>query len=281
MLVTPQVHFPRSAPIALGGTTDAVLLASLRGVLSARVTAGSVVLQLLRWLDGVGGWEIVRANGRPVAIRPSIFSADGVSAGEFSAGSGYYTALLTTAPPDGDLANLAAVDIADLGAGASTTIDAADVEYTPTDPGNWDAPPTDGQEAWDELASRVRNLENTPGTAQQIYTVAMGVTTLQLLYRSGSGTAALADASDPAKMPAIGFVASKPSATTAVLADEDELGGFVGLTPGAVYYADPATPGGITATQPVTAGQVAQPIGEAKSATVLTVRITGNPPVYL
>lgn len=158
---------------------------------------------------------------------------------------------------------------------------ASGVTYTPTVPGDWDGPPTEGQAAWDELAARVRVLENTPGTGQQTYTVAMGVTTLQLLYRSGSGTAALADASDPNKMPAIGFVASKPSATTAVLADEDELGGFVGLTPGAVYYADPATPGGITATQPVTPGHVAQPVGEAKSATVLTVRITGNPPVYL
>ena len=162
MLVTPQVQFPRSAPIALGGTTDAVLLATLRGVISARVTAGSVVLQLLRWLDGVGGWEIVRATGQPVAIRPSILSADGVSASEFLAGGGYYTALLTTAPPDGDLANLAAVDIADFGAGVSTTIDAVDVEYQPSVPSNWDGPPTQGQEAWDELAARVRTLENDP-----------------------------------------------------------------------------------------------------------------------
>ena len=158
---------------------------------------------------------------------------------------------------------------------------AANVAYTPSDPGNWDDTITQVQAGLDEIASRVRVLENTPGTGQQTYTVAMGVTTLQLLYRSGSGTAALADASDPNKMPAIGFVASKPTATTAVLADEDELGGFVGLTPGAAYYADPATPGGITATQPTTPGQVAQAVGEAKTATVLTIRITGNPPQFL
>lgn len=160
-------------------------------------------------------------------------------------------------------------------------VSAPAVTYTPTTPSDWDGPPTDGQEAWDELAARVRALELTPGLAQQIYTVGAGIAVRELLYRSGSGTAALADASDPAKMPAIGFVASKPTATSAVLADEDELDGFVGLTPGAVYYADPTTPGGITATQPVTVGHVAQAIGEAKSATVLTVRITGNPPVYL
>lgn len=164
---------------------------------------------------------------------------------------------------------------------APANAQAGNISYTPTVPGDWDGPPTEGQAAWDELAARVRVLENTPGTGQQTYTVAMGVTTLQLLYRSGTGAAALADASNPAKMPAIGFVASKPTATTAVLADEDELGGFVGLTPGAAYYADPATPGGITATQPTTPGQVAQAVGEAKTATVLTIRITGNPPQFL
>jgi len=158
---------------------------------------------------------------------------------------------------------------------------ASAIPYTPTAPGNWNGPPTDGQEAWDELAARVRILESTPGAAQQVYTVSAGVTVPQLLYRSGTGAAALADASNPAKMPAIGFVASKPTATTAVLADEDELGGFVGLTPGAAYYADPATPGGITATQPTTPGQVAQAVGEAKTATVMTIRITGNPPQFL
>lgn len=162
---------------------------------------------------------------------------------------------------------------------APATGTAADISYTPSVPANWDGPPTDGQEAWDELASRVRTLENTPGSGQQLYTVAMGVTTLQLLYHSGSGTAALADASDPAKMPAIGFVASKPSATTAVLADEDELGGFVGLTPGAVYYANPAVPGGITTTQP-TAPNVAQEVGVAKTSTILTVKIASNPPIF-
>lgn len=164
---------------------------------------------------------------------------------------------------------------------APANAQAGNVIYTPTVPSDWDGTITEGQAAWDELAARVRVLESTPGATQQIYTVSAGVTVRQLLYRSGTGAAALADASNPAKMPAIGFVASKPTATTAVLADEDELGGFVGLTPGAAYYADPATPGGITATQPTTPGQVAQAVGEAKTATVLTIRITGNPPQFL
>jgi len=45
---------------------------------------------------------------------------------------------------------------------APATGTAADISYTPSVPANWDGPPTDGQEAWDELASRVRTLENDP-----------------------------------------------------------------------------------------------------------------------
>ena len=114
----------------------------------------------------------------------------------------------------------------------------------------------------------------------QTFTCPSGVTVRQLLYQSGSGAADLADASNAAKMPAIGFVASKPTSTSCTLQDEDELSGFAGLTPGAVYYADPATPGGITSTLPdVTAGKVVQQVGVAKSATVLRVDISTPPPV--
>ena len=45
---------------------------------------------------------------------------------------------------------------------APLTVTAADVSYTPKVPHDWDGPPTQGQEAWDELAARVRKLENDP-----------------------------------------------------------------------------------------------------------------------
>jgi hypothetical protein len=54
------------------------------------------------------------------------------------------------------------------------------------------------------------------------------------------------------------------------------LGGFTGLTPGAPYYADPTVEGGITSTVPSTVGQWVVPVGVAKSATELVVRI-GEP----
>jgi hypothetical protein len=57
---------------------------------------------------------------------------------------------------------------------------------------------------------------------------------------------------------------------------EGVLGGFTGLTAGAAYYADPTTAGAITSTVPSTVGQWVVPVGVAKSATELIVRI-GEP----
>lgn len=44
-----------------------------------------------------------------------------------------------------------------------------------------------------------------------------------------------------------------------------------GLTPGLVYYADPTTPGNITATKPTTSGQWVVPVGIAMSTTLLNI----------
>ena len=49
-----------------------------------------------------------------------------------------------------------------------------------------------------------------------------------------------------------------------------------GLTPGALYFVDPATPGNLTATAPATAGQIVAPVGRAVSPTVLVIQI-GQP----
>ena len=51
------------------------------------------------------------------------------------------------------------------------------------------------------------------------------------------------------------------------------LGGFTGLTSGAVYYADPSTPGAITSTRPSGRGEYAIEVGVAVSTTQLLVRI--------
>lgn len=49
------------------------------------------------------------------------------------------------------------------------------------------------------------------------------------------------------------------------------LGGLSGLTAGAVYYLDPATPGGKTLTAPSTAGQYVVRLGIAASTTEMLI----------
>lgn len=159
--------------------------------------------------------------------------------------------------------------------------DATNIPYTPAVPGNWSPVPTNLADAEDQAIARIVALESVPGAVAQVYICLAGDAVLQLMYRSAAGTVAKADASNPAKMPALGFIASKPTTTTCAVQTGYELSGFVGLTPDAVYYADPATPGGITTTQPTTVGQVAQQVGVAKSTTVLTVTIGTAPPIYL
>lgn len=129
--------------------------------------------------------------------------------------------------------------------------------------------------------TRISDLEAAGSAAQQIYTCPMAAQVRDAVYLSGAGAVDIADATNRSKMPAIGFIASKPTATTCILQDEDELSGFVGLTPGAIYYADPTTPGGITTTKPdpIVDGHVAQQVGIAKSATVLKIEISVPPPV--
>jgi hypothetical protein len=157
--------------------------------------------------------------------------------------------------------------------GGSTT-------YAPAVPGDWSPAPATVGAGLDQIAARVTALEAGATAQQQIYSCPMGAAVRQLVYQSGDGAVDLADASDPAKMPAIGFIASKPTATTCVIQDEDELGGFVGLTPDVPYYADPATPGGITPTLPdVLAGEVVQQVCTPKTDAVIRIEISTPAPV--
>ncbi len=80
-----------------------------------------------------------------------------------------------------------------------------------------------------------------------------------------------ANATDGTK-PALGFVKTVDD-TEGEIVTFGPLAGFVGLTPGAVYYLA-ATDGGITATAPATPGNAQQKVGRAMSATTLFVRIS-------
>lgn len=75
---------------------------------------------------------------------------------------------------------------------------------------------------------------------------------------------------------AVGFVttATASGATVPVMTG-GVLGGFSGLTQGVVYYADPQTPGGITATKP-SGVNYAVAVGLALDASNLYVRVSGS-----
>ena len=58
---------------------------------------------------------------------------------------------------------------------------------------------------------------------------------------------------------------------------EGEISGFVGLTPGTVYFLSDTTPGGVTDTPVTASGRILQRIGVATSAT--TIDFEANPPI--
>ena len=73
--------------------------------------------------------------------------------------------------------------------------------------------------------------------------------------------------------PTVGFIKSKSAPTVCVVQTDGELGGFVGLTPGAPYYLSATTPGGIAATWPTLPGQVYKRVGVAKDSTTLLINL--------
>jgi hypothetical protein len=104
------------------------------------------------------------------------------------------------------------------------------------------------------------------------FTVPAGVAVGEIVYVTGAFAADRADASAAATAKAIGIVIAKPAATTATVRYFGEVSGFVGLTPGALYYLD-TTAGQISLTAPSSPGEVVQNVGQALSTTVLLLDI--------
>lgn len=116
-------------------------------------------------------------------------------------------------------------------------------------------------------------LDPIPGieTQEGLYGCTVVELVLDAVYASGADAVRRADCASMASMPVVGFVISKPTGTTAWVLSEGDLDGFVGLTPGAFYYA--AATGGISAVAPVVPGQIHQKLGWAKNTTTLHVEI--------
>jgi len=112
-----------------------------------------------------------------------------------------------------------------------------------------------------------------PGGLSSPYSCAPGVAVLDAVYLTGADTVGQALANGVATMPVIGIVASKPTPITCIIRYHDEQAGFVGLAPGATYYASDVTPGAISLAAPVSPppGHVIQRVGFARSTTTLVV----------
>ncbi len=111
----------------------------------------------------------------------------------------------------------------------------------------------------------------TTGTAP--YTCPVGVSVNDAVYITGADAVDQADASGAATSPAVGFVRFKPTATSCIVQSDGELSGFIGLTPGAIYYLSDSAVGAITATAPTTSGSTVQPLGFARNATTLVILV--------
>lgn len=107
-----------------------------------------------------------------------------------------------------------------------------------------------------EHGSVVEGIFDCPGT------VAVG----DAVALSGANTVDKANAADPTRRPAIGYVASKPTATTCVVVSYGELTVFGGLVAGRIYYLSDAVPGGSTITAPSASGSTVQRISVATDA---------------
>jgi hypothetical protein len=105
-----------------------------------------------------------------------------------------------------------------------------------------------------------------------IYTYPPSMAIRQVACLSGGDAVGVAGADGPGTQPLIGFVASKPSSTQAVIQYSGELSGFSGLIPGATYFLSTMA-GQITSTAPTMAGAVVQRVGFARSPTTLVVII--------
>ena len=76
----------------------------------------------------------------------------------------------------------------------------------------------------------------------------------------------------PAKLPVIGFVIAKPTATTATVQYYGEASVFAGLIPDETYCLS-TTPGGITNAAPSLPGDAVQRLGFAKTASTLVLMV--------
>lgn len=115
-------------------------------------------------------------------------------------------------------------------------------------------------------------IPNIETLEDQWTTLPGAVSAGDLVYATGANTCDRANASGIATMPVIGVVQTVLNPTTVIVARAGDVGGFVGLTPDAPYFAG-LLPGQMALTAPVGSGQVVQKIGYAKNATTIVIAL--------
>jgi len=123
---------------------------------------------------------------------------------------------------------------------------------------------------------------SSPVAQAGVYTLGSPALVGAVVYLTSADTVDLASASGTTPhVPAIGVIRSLQTHTSAVVATSGEVGGYVGLTPGAVYYLSPSTAGELVTPAPLVSGQRVQRIGFARNSTTLVVdmdlEVTTNP----
>jgi hypothetical protein len=116
---------------------------------------------------------------------------------------------------------------------------------------------------------------NSNAIVSTAYNCLSSVALYDIVYCNGADSIAVANATSLSTAPAIGFVNSKPTTTTAILTYFGELGGFSGLTSGVQYFLN-TVDGQITTTAPSTTGNILQRVGIARNSTTLLVQIDSN-----
>ena len=115
-------------------------------------------------------------------------------------------------------------------------------------------------------------LDGEPYTAGALTgTVTANELIRELVYIKSDGTFAQADATDNSK-PAIGVIVAKPTSTTAVIKLFGKVGGYTGLTRGALQYLS-ETLGALTESAPAGSNKIVQPVGYAISTTQVLFNI--------
>lgn len=124
--------------------------------------------------------------------------------------------------------------------------------------------------AWDDLST-----VTAAGQVSNSYIADEALALGDALYISAADNVSKADVSaEGAGANVIGVAKAAALDTAAVdVISEGLVSGYTGMTAGARYYVDPATPGGKTVTLPTGTGNVIVQLGYAKSATVMHLQI--------